>query len=365
MYKINLFLKKIYRWLSNIESDKKLTYFGWGIIVIAPITPFTIIYIYNKGLNFNIYNSLGPIGDFFGGTTVGLLSLASTLFILATLSIQRKEMKTNQLNADDTKKALLKQQFETTLSNMINQHIVLVNNLKLLDTDITGKSVLNKFHSLVEERYMKEEYESYFRDYIYCDYNITEPMPLYELHKKTKQIIYEEPLSFEKFADLLTIENLESEIVSFSDLFISCEEIIGIDPNFQENNEIVDTFDNIFYPEEMFKKLSYNFTKINTGYVLDNFFENFINIMEFIEESNFEGKQKSNYIKMFISQLSAYEIFMLKMESVLGDNEEIGERFKRYEILSKRLQAMMGIILWNTRGDVMHFNSKRESLVKL
>ncbi len=115
-------------------KENKWTFFGWSVIGLAIIAP-TLLLIF-RGLIAINFNKLGPIGDFFGGTTVGLLTLASMLFVISSISIQRKQLDMQQdelkMQREElaktreefelTNKTLTKQQFESTFFNMINLH---------------------------------------------------------------------------------------------------------------------------------------------------------------------------------------------------------------------------------------------------
>ncbi len=121
-----------------------------GIITIslAVATPFIIYFASKSTLSADSFSKLGTVGDFLGGTTVGLLSLASILFLISTIVMQRKELGMQreelQLTREELAKAneqykitnetMLKQQFETTFFNMINMHNNLVKGLTLYGT---------------------------------------------------------------------------------------------------------------------------------------------------------------------------------------------------------------------------------------
>ncbi|ATH71766.1 hypothetical protein CFN77_06045 [Bacillus altitudinis] len=123
-------------------KENKWTFFGWNVIGLAILAP-TLLLIFRDLIAID-FNTLGPIGDFFGGTTVGLLTLASMLFVISSISMQRKQLDMQQ---DDlkmqrkelaktrkefelTNKTLTKQQFESTFFNMINLHHNLLKDLE-------------------------------------------------------------------------------------------------------------------------------------------------------------------------------------------------------------------------------------------
>ncbi|WP_079480581.1 putative phage abortive infection protein [Halobacillus salinus] len=124
--------------MSKKENDSKHISRGWffaGSLVaaLALATPFVIMLLSSRGFNVKDLSSLGAVGDFFGGSTIGLLSIASILFIIHTISIQskelsmqreeleltRNEMKRTREEYEVTNETMKLQQFESTFFNMM------------------------------------------------------------------------------------------------------------------------------------------------------------------------------------------------------------------------------------------------------
>lgn len=162
------------KWLRIKSSwEKYATIFlgGFGLLLFAAATsmPF-LVYNYfvpdkissevtsqdkseqNISSGVNIFEGLGPVGDFIGGTTVAFLTAASTVFLLATIIMQRKEIKISQRNIEElvkqtkasvaqaeearketriTNDTMKQQQFETTFFNMLSLHHQITNNAKV------------------------------------------------------------------------------------------------------------------------------------------------------------------------------------------------------------------------------------------
>lgn len=124
-------------------KENKWMFAGGVVIVVAILTPLILILVRNH-LDKKTFEALGPVGDFFGGTTVGLLTLASMLFVIASISMQRKQLDMQQVELKTqreelaktreefelTNKTLTKQQFESTFFNMINLHHNLLKDLE-------------------------------------------------------------------------------------------------------------------------------------------------------------------------------------------------------------------------------------------
>ncbi len=144
----------------NLGVNLKLSDLGiWGFTLLgvlllftAGIMPFLVkIYYDGRIQNYENLTQLGPIGDFIGGTTVAFLTAASVALLLATIIMQRKEIKISQQSIEElvkqteasvkqaeearketqiTNDTMKKQQFETTFFNMLNLLQQIVNNMR-------------------------------------------------------------------------------------------------------------------------------------------------------------------------------------------------------------------------------------------
>ncbi|MGE1095753.1 putative phage abortive infection protein [Bacillus altitudinis] len=141
-------------------KENKWIFVGGIVIVAAILTPL-ILFIGRNHLDQKTFEALGPVGDFFGGTTVGLLTLASMLFVIASISMQRKQLDMQQdelkMQREElaktreefelTNKTLTKQQFESTFFNMISLHHNLLEDLE------GGRYYFNKFYNSLSKNY--------------------------------------------------------------------------------------------------------------------------------------------------------------------------------------------------------------------
>lgn len=148
------------------EEDKKVNngWFSAGIltIVLAFLMPFIIMLISSTSFNVKMIGELGAVGDFFGGSTIGLLSIASIFFIIHTISIQSKELslqrKELQYTRDELKqtrevheesnKTQTNQRFETTFFNMLSLQKETLNNLNYSEgsKEYIGRNVTSFFY---------------------------------------------------------------------------------------------------------------------------------------------------------------------------------------------------------------------------
>ncbi|WP_102335731.1 putative phage abortive infection protein [Salimicrobium jeotgali] len=117
----------------NIKTNSSWFWAGFVTVLLALATPFVIMGLASKAFNVNDLTSLGGLGDFFGGSTIGLLSIASIFFIIHTITIQskelslqreelsltREEMERTRKEYEVTNETMKLQKFETTFFNMM------------------------------------------------------------------------------------------------------------------------------------------------------------------------------------------------------------------------------------------------------
>jgi hypothetical protein len=136
-------------------------WFGLIIAVGAAFVPFTIIYFTKTPYTMTGFANLGTIGDFFGGTTVGLLSLASISFVTAAIIMQKEELKLQREELEKTRDeykitnaTMRKQQFDSTFFNMINLHHNILKEISFIN--VSGRSAISLLFETVKEVYNGE-----------------------------------------------------------------------------------------------------------------------------------------------------------------------------------------------------------------
>ncbi len=142
-----------------IKIENILMYIGVLFIGFALSLPFLILRKYNFDLSFiklKDFQDLGPVGDYLGGTTVGLLSLASLLFVAAAmmmqqkeLELQRKEVAATRKEYEITNRTMKKQSFDSTFFNMINLHQSILNQVSIRESN--GRVAFEKMYSTFKE----------------------------------------------------------------------------------------------------------------------------------------------------------------------------------------------------------------------
>ena len=133
-----------------------------GTIIFAILLPL-VIYIFRNKKNYSTLDTLGPVGDFFGGATIAFFNIASFLMLVAAivmqkeeLSLQRKELKATRNEYEITNATMKRQQFESTFFNMISLNHAIVNALVYTDDSrVTseGRYALNQIKEKLKSIY--------------------------------------------------------------------------------------------------------------------------------------------------------------------------------------------------------------------
>lgn len=149
------------------NKDVKKGWFVAGIITIslAIFLPFIIMMISGTSFSVSKLGELGAVGDFFGGSTIGLLSIASIFFIIHTISIQSKELSLQRQELHLTRNELEEtrkvheaanrtqyiQRFETTFFNMLSLQSELIKNLEIgSQNKLIGRAAIEKIYKKFE-----------------------------------------------------------------------------------------------------------------------------------------------------------------------------------------------------------------------
>lgn len=147
----------------KLEEDKQGLKSGWSIagliaIILAVINPFAIMWVSKTGFTVGQIGTLGTVGDFFGGTTVGLLSLASILFVIHTIGIQRKELELTREEFKTGNTTAKVQQVDNAFFNMLSLHHQIVNNISI--TNSKPHQPIDTYHGREAIEILREIYDS-------------------------------------------------------------------------------------------------------------------------------------------------------------------------------------------------------------
>jgi hypothetical protein len=320
---------------------KGFTSLGILLIIVAIIMPFGIRdYFKSRVKNYETIAELGPIGDFIGGTTVAFLTAASVFLLLATIIMQRKEIKISQESikqlvkqteasveqaeesrkeAQITNETMKKQQFETTFFNMINLHHNILNEVKV--EHLTGRAAIEKLYEDLANRYNSSVYDEYVEDLIERALAGDEK----QLDDLARQVYMDYELSFyisefEQYFSPNIDEDGEVDTTEYDSFFESIENGTNKDWNSREKQHLLDYEQHIKGNKEEYKNI---LNRVNFKYFNANLSNEYIDIFneEFINNPKTELK------------IRAYEEVYKEFEN------EIGHYYRNLYRLVKLIQS--------------------------
>lgn len=325
------------------------TFAGIALLIIAVRMPFKVRDFYKgKVEDYKNIGDLGTIGDFIGGTTVGFLTASSVVLLLATIIMQRKEIKISQRSieelvkqtkssvkqAEEAKKetqitndTMKKQQFETTFFNMISLHQNNVN--KLSYKDVKGneviKSSLRAFLTYYIENANNKFKEKYLKD------NYDEIVDLIEYLKMVK------------FPEMISVQTSIKQEVLAAYKNLNFKEII----KYQNGHKMIRDFFEYAYSKADEGLISYAYYEFEFKHydTLGSYFNSIVTIIKFLHESQYEKEDKENntqlnqiYREIFFSQFSPHEMMLFYYYVKYSNlNEWLLEELKTYNLFYPRL----------------------------
>lgn len=314
-----------------------------GIVTafIAIIVPFSILYGTGWEISYNQFQNLGVVGDFFGGTTVGLFTLASIIMVTAAIVMQKEELKMQRKELELTRKefekarkeyeitndTMVRQQFETTFFNMITLHHS--NTDKLHNNGFDGNEVIKDALNTFSDYYYDLVSSKFKKSYIADDFeevvdliNILQMYPVEEVRSVQTNIRSEVVDVFEK----LDFRKLKKAKV--------------------EERMIKEFFRVAFRkPDENLISQAYYEFEIKHHSILSSYFNSITTIIKFLSESKFEKEDKKNvtqtnsiYREILFSQFSPHEMMMIYyFAKYTSSNEWLLEELKTYNLFYPRL----------------------------
>mgnify|MGYP001415186170 CR=1 FL=1 len=349
---------------------------GFIIAVSAISVPFLLIWVFNQNYHLSSFEKLGTVGDFFGGTTVGLLSLASIIFVTAAIIMQKEELNLQRIEVKKTREeyeitntTMKRQQFDSTFFNMINLHHAITKDIVIEDTN--GRAAMKKIIEELKQVYNKDVYNAYIvrlkqealqgskdllddlvrNEFYYEHYNNfinkNEPVPTFNHFEDdadtTAYDIFHESLKLgtNKEWNSLRVEltkKYEEEVYMTDNSYGEWLKTLSFKESSQSYSTVyTDKFNREFINEpqkelkvEAFEKV-YNFY----GSQLGHYFRNLYHISKLIHDENFHENEKDNnrekqkYRGILRAQLSSYELLVIFYNLVYSSN---GEKFKKIMI---------------------------------
>lgn len=346
---------KFYIVLSNFLSILRevlvwfLIVLGIVLLYTAAKMPFEVRDFYkDKVAGYKNIGDLGTIGDFIGGTTVGFLTASSVVLLLATILMQRKEIKISQRSikelvkqtessvkqAEEAKKetqitneTMKKQQFETTFFNMISLH---QNNVdKLSYEDMKGNEVI------------KSSLSAFFNYYIENANNKFKEKCLKDNYDEIVDLI--EYLKMVKIPEMVSVQTSIKQEVLTAYENLDFKEII----NYHNGHKMIRAFFEYAYSKADEGLISYAYYEFEFKHydILGSYFNSIVTIIKFLHESQYEKEDKENntqlnqiYREVFFSQFSPHEMMLFYYYVKYSHlNEWLLEELKTYNIFYPRL----------------------------
>lgn len=347
---------------------------GFIFAIVAIIVPFGIMKISKQTFSLESFDKLGVVGDFFGGSTVGILSLASIIFVTAAiimqkeeLELQRKEVTATRKEYEITNATMKKQQFESTFFNMINLHHSILNDI-VFESKI-GREAIKKIYKKLDTVFNNETYKYYIErlkteifngdegllDELirkeYLEHYLTVYIDEFELHFFPTLNEYNEADTSEYDEFILALANgTDKEWNRRKEMFIKVYNASIYmdrneywqwlkDINFKRNSSkyshvYMDKFLNEFQ-ENTLKELKYiTYDKVykDNESNIGHYFRNLYRIVKLIQETEFDSvtpnnnqKIRKNYLGILRAQLSSFELLMIFYNMAYSEK---GEKFR-------------------------------------
>lgn len=119
---------KIFHWLIGIAILLGV----WGFA-----NPFIIGWYFKDKSGYEMYKDFGPVGDWIGGSSTPIITLASFIILIAAFLAQKQELQSTREELNLTRKefkdqntTLSKQRFENTFFHLVTLHHDIVNSIE-------------------------------------------------------------------------------------------------------------------------------------------------------------------------------------------------------------------------------------------
>lgn len=302
--------------------------------------PFLILRKYNFDfgvIELKDFEELGPVGDYLGGTTVGLLSLASLLFVAAAmmmqkkkLELQRKEVAATRKEYEITNRTMKKQSFDSTFFNMISLHQSILSEINYRNEN--GRKAIEKLFETLKKQYIEKTKNKWLHYFIY-ELDVEGKLTIEVLDR------YSNKISNLDSNDLKTLE-IQSLIERYKKANGDLKENRTVLVRLNNYSDVINwknfSFDYEYRefetrPDYTIKNDYYEeFYKLNEN-IIGHYFRNLYRIVKYIQEFEFSEKHEINererkeYRGILRAQLSTYELLMLFYNICYSEK---GEKFK-------------------------------------
>lgn len=204
---------------------KTLLWIAGIIVAFGALNPFIIAMVFGNKPAYETYKDFGQIGDWIGGSSTPIITLASFIIILAAflaqkeeLQLTRIEMKETRLLVEQQSHTMARQRFENTFFQMISLHNQIVSEFMLVDGPNTyiGRLAFKRLHQILNFNHgqtkdlmertgesftdlslIKKAYDAFFTEYEYlCGHYLRNLYRIYKLIDENNEISEEEKEHF-------------------------------------------------------------------------------------------------------------------------------------------------------------------------
>lgn len=343
--------------IKNFYKNKENYAISLGVLfaLIGLSIPFTIFHLSKKEISLETFQSLGAVGDFLGGSTASFLALASMLFVVSAIIMQKEELKLQRKELSLTREELEKtrqehflsnrtmklQQFENTLFNMISIHGQLINDIKYENRsgEIRGREVIAYHYERINLQYEISQFRAFLNSYI-NDIKTEE-------YSKNKIIDFLECVKEKRKLSGNGCEEVNRSITSLKshpgEYLLNYQHSIDFHINYKgmaemvtqyPQNEVVITFSEEFMKKNVnkYKKEAFEYEKHESKQLLSHYIKSVIAILSLIDDCELiNHDEKDNYIYLFFSQFTIYEITILVYYANLDGQTKLNSLFLKYD----------------------------------
>ncbi|HCZ9051266.1 TPA: putative phage abortive infection protein [Vibrio alginolyticus] len=258
------------------KDDKKLPTALANILLVASVVTLILFIVDYRGFSSDSQHNLGTFGDFFGGVLNPIFTFLTLIGLIATIVIQRQELRLSRVEYVKTADALSTQAIETTFFNMIDLHHKIADELSLDLEEIVRRNTKDEFLAKVAE--------------------ITSQINIYGVKVSQKGTV-------QRFSGREVFQGLAFYLAACSE---TAEDV----------------------------KKEYKHIQDNHNHILGHYFRNLYQILKIIEE-NKSIKAKQKYLSILRAQLSTYELAILFINCLDGvcDRGEFKKLLSKYKML--------------------------------
>ncbi|MEX3743553.1 putative phage abortive infection protein [Lysinibacillus xylanilyticus] len=363
-----------------ITIENVLILIGIFVIICASFLPFLILGHFNLDLKYielKDFGDLGPVGDYMGGTTVGLLSLASLMFVAAAMMMQKKELELQRKEVERlnnefeiSNSTMKQQQFESAFFNMVNLHHTILQNMKI--DNISDKELMKELYLKLKkngEKYdeleiiliyflsleeKKKFWISIIEDNFQQEVNELEKSTVYPSDSLLQDIsnyrnnifdflTNEFQELFEKFqVDKRQVASISADAKYINRVLKGYEELllVKIRAKYTDFTFVIDT------ALDKYKKEIYEKFYDENEYLIGHYFRNFYHTIKFINTSNLiNDVNRKQYQSILKAQLSSYEILMIFYNAFYSSQgEKLKTQISDIDFFDKHLYSLD--IIW-------------------